>query len=58
MFEQKIVPSDTAPKGNKGENGSVLAAVQEFTDSILLRGREMPPLHLRTGKKRELDPDF
>lgn len=45
MFEQKIVPSDTAPKGNKGEKGHVLAAAQEFTESILLKGREMPPLH-------------
>lgn len=35
MFEQKIVPSDTAPKGNKDENGLALAAAQEFTDSGL-----------------------
>lgn len=35
MFEKKIVPSDTAPKINKGENGPVLAAAQDFTDSSL-----------------------
>lgn len=39
-----FVPSDIAAKGNKGENGRVLVAAQDFTDSTLLKGREVTPL--------------
>lgn len=39
QFLQTLLPKET------GENGRVLAAAQELTDSILLKQREIPPLH-------------